>query len=414
MSSRKDGDYMTDQYGWNRGRNTSDEIADEDDPRYETPLGAQQKADTALADAKEYTDEEIEALPDIVGGIGITVTDNLLDNTKVITATGIALPAPHAFTHVTGGDDVLPDAVSGGDSGLMTGTDKAKLDGIANNANNYTHPNHTGDVTSLGDGVTAISAGVIVDADVNAAAAIGWSKISKTGSSLVDLATKSAGDLSSGTLLAARLPALTGDITSSAGSATTAISAGVIVNADVNASAAIDASKIGTGVVSNAEFGYLDGVTSAIQTQLGTKWGDGTLLTRSAYSAYQSTTQSIPVTTPTKVLYQSENFDHLNEGDSTGKFTATAAGIYLVTGSISINESAAAGNTITLRTYINGTGMSNLGKIAFAGIGFLAPSGTTTLKLAAGDYVELYAISTIAVTTDPNAIASYFKVTRIA
>jgi hypothetical protein len=33
----------------------------------------------------------------------------------------------------------------------------------------------------------------------------------------------------------------------------------------------IDAAKIGTGVVSNTEFGYLDGVTSAIQTQLNGK-----------------------------------------------------------------------------------------------------------------------------------------------
>ena len=46
---------------------------------------------------------------------------------------------------------------------------------------------------------------------------------------------------------------------------------GTILNADINASAAIDASKINTGVVSNAEFNYLDGVTSAIQTQLNGK-----------------------------------------------------------------------------------------------------------------------------------------------
>jgi len=45
------------------------------------------------------------------------------------------------------------------------------------------------------------------------------------------------------------------------------IKAGAIVNADINASAAIDASKIGAGSVSNTEFGYLDGVTSSIQTQ---------------------------------------------------------------------------------------------------------------------------------------------------
>ena len=47
-----------------------------------------------------------------------------------------------------------------------------------------------------------------------------------------------------------------------------AIGSGVILNADVNGSANIDASKIGTGAVSNTEFNYVNGVTSAIQTQI--------------------------------------------------------------------------------------------------------------------------------------------------
>ena len=46
---------------------------------------------------------------------------------------------------------------------------------------------------------------------------------------------------------------------------------GSIVNADINASAAIDATKIHDGTISNTEFGYLNGVTSAIQTQIDTK-----------------------------------------------------------------------------------------------------------------------------------------------
>jgi hypothetical protein len=49
------------------------------------------------------------------------------------------------------------------------------------------------------------------------------------------------------------------------------IADGAIVNADVNASAAIDATKIHDGTISNTEFGYLNGVTSAIQTQIDTK-----------------------------------------------------------------------------------------------------------------------------------------------
>lgn len=75
----------------------------------------------------------------------------------------------------------------------------------------------TGDVTAAANSnTTAIAPGVIVDADVNAAAAIA---MTKTG-------------------------ALTGDVTKASGSDVTAIATGVIVNADVNASAGIALSKL--------------------------------------------------------------------------------------------------------------------------------------------------------------------------
>lgn len=47
------------------------------------------------------------------------------------------------------------------------------------------------------------------------------------------------------------------------------IASGAVTDAKV--AAGIDAAKIGAGSVSNTEFGYLDGVTSSIQTQLGNK-----------------------------------------------------------------------------------------------------------------------------------------------
>ncbi len=40
---------------------------------------------------------------------------------------------------------------------------------------------------------------------------------------------------------------------------------------DAKVATGIDAAKIGSGAVSNTEFGYLDGVTSAIQTQISAK-----------------------------------------------------------------------------------------------------------------------------------------------
>ena len=63
------------------------------------------------------------------------------------------------------------------------------------------------------------------------------------------------------------------------------IADGAIVNADVNSSAAIDATKIHDGTVSNTEFGYLNGTTSAIQTQL-----DGKLTTSNNLSEVTATT----------------------------------------------------------------------------------------------------------------------------
>lgn len=91
----------------------------------------------------------------------------------------------------------------------------------------FTRAAVTGDVAiAAGSNTSVIGAGVIVDADVNAAAAI---DLTKTG-------------------------ALTGDVTKASGSATTAIAAGVIVDADVNASAAIAMTKTGalTGDVTKA------------------------------------------------------------------------------------------------------------------------------------------------------------------
>jgi hypothetical protein len=337
---------MSDQYPWNRGRTTSDEIADEDDPRYETPIGSQQKADMALADAKEYTDTEIEALPDIVGGIGIAVTEE--NNEIVITSVGVSIPIAHASTHVTGGTDIIPDAAASGNSGLMTGPDKAKLDGVANNANNYTHPNHSGDVTSIGDGVTAIAAGVIV-------------------------------------------------------------------NADVNASAAIDASKIGTGVVSNTEFGYLDGVTSAIQTQLNTKWGTGTLGSRAFVEAFKNSSQSITANTMTKVLFDIEGTDQLNEFASS-RYTASQNCIILVVSRIAISNPA---DQQTLEVNIIRNGEFTLR----AGLMRQETSGTRAYQmveltnvviLSSGDYIEIYVNSTADATIPADLNLNQLKIISLA
>ncbi|WP_336759449.1 hypothetical protein [Paenibacillus sp. USHLN196] len=67
----------------------------------------------------------------LTGGTGITVTTDPATKRVIVTSTGTATPGAHASSHVTGGSDVIPDAVTDGASGLMSGADAkfVRLDG---------------------------------------------------------------------------------------------------------------------------------------------------------------------------------------------------------------------------------------------------------------------------------------------
>lgn len=91
--------------------------------------------DTVAADAATDT-------LNLTAGSNVTITTNASSDTVTITSTD---------TNTT---------YSVGDGGLtqnnFTNTLKTKLDGIASSANNYVHPNHSGDVVSTADGATVI------------------------------------------------------------------------------------------------------------------------------------------------------------------------------------------------------------------------------------------------------------------
>tara|TARA_B100000902_G_scaffold388363_1_gene433826 strand:+ start:4571 stop:6874 length:2304 start_codon:yes stop_codon:yes gene_type:complete len=60
----------------------------------------------------------------------------------------------------SGNNTALPAATTSA-WGVMTDEDKTKLDGVAASANNYTHPNHSGEVTSTNDGATVIASNIV-------------------------------------------------------------------------------------------------------------------------------------------------------------------------------------------------------------------------------------------------------------
>lgn len=68
-----------------------------------------------------------------------------------------------ALSHVGSGGTSHANATTSV-AGFMSAADKTKLDGVATNANNYVHPNHSGDVTSVGDGAQTIAANAVTNA----------------------------------------------------------------------------------------------------------------------------------------------------------------------------------------------------------------------------------------------------------
>ena len=92
---------------------------------------------------------------------------------KVVGATNGNLAGLNASGNLTDSGSKATDFATSGHShsnasaeaaGFMSADDKTKLTGIAENANNYTHPNHSGDVTSVGDGATTIADDAVTNA----------------------------------------------------------------------------------------------------------------------------------------------------------------------------------------------------------------------------------------------------------
>jgi len=118
--------------------------------------------------------------------------------------------------------------------------------------------------------------GTIVNADINASAAIDKTKISGTAVTVADTGTVTSTMIANDTIVNA-------DINSSAQVAYSKLNlTNSVVNSDINASAAIDWTKLGiSSTVDSTEISYVNGVTSAIQTQLDSK-----LTTATASSTY--------------------------------------------------------------------------------------------------------------------------------
>ena len=154
------------------------------------------------------------------------------------------------------------------------------------------------------------------------------------------------------TLATGRTIGMTGDVTWTSASfdgsgnvtGTSAIGTGVIVNADVNTSAAIDATKIHDGTISNTEFGYLNNVSSNIQTQLDSKASSSYVPTTITVADESSDTTCFPLfTTAATGDLGPKTASGLTFNSSTDVLSGTFSGN--LTGNVTGNTSGTSGST---------------------------------------------------------------------
>jgi len=120
-------------------------------------------SESEITDLDKYTQAEVTAFLANKSDTSHTHDGRYFTESEVNTLLGQKAALSHAGTHVTGGTDVIVDAVASGNSGLLSGSDKAKLDGIAINANNYVLP--IANTTTLG-GIKS-GTGITVDTSGN-------------------------------------------------------------------------------------------------------------------------------------------------------------------------------------------------------------------------------------------------------
>jgi hypothetical protein len=129
-----------------------------------------------------------------------------------------------------------------------------------------------------------------------------------------------------------------------------------------------------------------------------------------AFSAYQSSAQTLSSATWTKLLFQTEEFDTNSNFDSTTnyRFTPTVGGYYQVSGGLSLSATIA---SVNVQIYKNGSAFKvifavNTNSVSGFGSSLVYLNGST-------DYIELYGYISIGQAMAAASNATYFQASMV-
>lgn len=133
-------------------------------------LSADSQTENSFTTTLKNKLDGIEASADVTDATNVAAAGAVMDSELIATSAGagdagkpIKLDAAgHVDATMINDADISLDSVTeGATNKFYTSTEKTKLSGIAESANNYSHPNHSGDVTSVADGATTIANGAV-------------------------------------------------------------------------------------------------------------------------------------------------------------------------------------------------------------------------------------------------------------